>query len=436
VTFAFHHVRRCVLLLFVAIAACSIHAQTCEQRIARTLSLAAEKNWAEAESAARASIDSCPESSDARRTLGQVLLWTGRYDEARKTFAALLGRNGDDVESRVGLAQAAYWSGDYRLALREFERILRQQPARAEAQRAVAEIRSASRPGYTASLGGIDDDQPYRSTTADITAHVFSDPLTKWQLGLGTTRLHALGITRDVHEVSGGGETLLPSAAIGVRASLRWMRFPDDRSEVLPLVSIERRFGRSRAAISLQRRELLRAGAALHSHPFVDAFAIRWSREEPDAMQFSAGAESLRYFDGNRGTSADGYVLAPFGRFLFGASTAYRNTHEPRFRADTGEYDPYWTPHDLREVRAIAAAQIRSAGATFDLHLDGGIARDRVLYFAAGAPSYERTFHPWHASLAVTAPPIAQMTFRFSVERISTVFYTANEIHASVAGRF
>jgi tetratricopeptide (TPR) repeat protein len=424
------------MFLFAAVVACSIHAETCEQRIARTLSLAAEKRWAEAESTARMSIDHCPASDDARRTLGQVLLWTRRYDEARKIFAALLAPSEDDIESRMGLAQAAYWSGDYRQALREFERILRQQPGRVEATRAVAEIRSTSRPGYTASLSGIQDDQPYRSTTAEMTAHVFSDPLTKWQLGVGTMRLHAGGLTRDVHEVSGGGETLLPSTAIGVRASLRWMRFPDQRSEVLPLVAIERRIGRSRATISLQRRELLRAGAALRSHPFVDALGMRWSREEPGSMQFSAAAESLRYFDGNRGTSADAYVLAAVGRFSLGASAAYRNTHEPRFHADTGEYDPYWTPHDLREARAIAAAQIKSAGAIFDLHLDGGIARDRVLYFAAGAPSYERTFHPWRASFGVVAPPIGQMTFRLSVERVSTVFYTANEIHAGVAGRF
>ena len=427
---------RFAVLLLIAVMPRTIDAQTCRQLIAGTQSLAAEKNWVAAETSARMSVYRCPESRDARRTLGQVLLWTGRYGEARKVFAALLDRHEDDVESRMGLAQAAYWSGDYRQALREFEQILRQQPGRAEAQRAVVEIRSASRPGYSAELGGISDDQPYRSTTAEMTAQLFSDPLTKWQLGAGTTRLRALGLTREVHEVAGSGETLLPAAGIGIRASLRWMRFPDDRSEILPLVAIERRIGRSRATVTLERRELLRAGAALRAHPFVDALSIRWSRDDPGATQFSAGAESLHYFDGNRGTSADAYVLTPAGRFSLGASAAYRDTREPRFRADTGEYDPYWTPHGLREVRAIAVTSVRRGGAIFDLHLDGGIARDRVLYFAAGAPSFERTFHPWRASLGVSAPPIERMTFRLSVERVSTVFYTANEIHAGVAGRF
>lgn len=426
---------RTALLLIVTMPG-AIDAQTCRQMIARTQSLAAAKNWTAAESSARASIARCPDSNDARRTLGQVLLWTGRYDQAREVFVTLLAKNARDAESRLGLAQAEYWSGDYRSALRDFERIAQQQPQSVEAVRAIAEIRAASRPGYTAAFDGISDDQPYRSSAASMTAHVFSDPLTKWEIGTTTMRVRAFGLTRDVRTVSGGGETQLPSVSLGLRAVVRWMRFPDGRDEVMPIVAVDRRIGPSLLTVALQRRDLLRAAAALRSHPYVDALSVRIAGEPSRRVQYAVGAESLRYFDGNRGTSADAFVLVPLRWLSLGASAAYRNTRDPRFRANTSGYDPYWTPHDLREVRAIAAAAVKRSGAVFDLHLDGGIARDRVLYFAAGAPSYERTFHPWRASIGVTSPPVAGMIFRMSAERVSTVFYTANEIHAGLAGRF
>ncbi|HUP62912.1 MAG TPA: tetratricopeptide repeat protein [Thermoanaerobaculia bacterium] len=430
--------RAFALLAVIAIASAAqpAGAQPLRQRLEDTRTLAARKQWSEAEAEARETVRRFPESRDAQLTLAQVVLWRGRYTEARTLFARLVARNAEDIEARLGAAQAAYWSGDYREALREFRAILRRRPDHPDARRAVGEILSAARPGYSAGAGGISDDQPYRSMFGGVTAYAFSDPLTKWQLGAGTTRLRTDRLSADVREITASGETVLPRAAIHVQGALRWMRFPDERSELLPLVSIGRRFGRSRAAVAWQRRELLRARTALHSHPFADVLSIRWSHDHPGAPQFSAGAERLRYFDGNHGTSADAYGLFPVGRIALGASAAWRDTREPRFRPDTGEYDPYWTPHDLREARLIAAASARRGNVTLDLHLDGGVARDRVLYLFAESPSFQRTFHPWRASLAVTAPLSPRGTLSLSAERSSTVFYTANEIRASLAGRF
>jgi len=366
-----------------------------------------------------------PRSRDVLLRDAQAALWSGDYAKARPLFAELVERNAGDVEARLGLAQAAYWSGDYRQALRELEAILRLRPDHAEAQRSVREIRSTARPGFTIDTGVVSDDQPYRTTSGGASVYFFSDPLTKWLFGAAGTRLRSGGLSREAREIFASVEDVVPAAGIRLRAGGRWLRFPDDRNVLLPSLSIERRAGRARVGMTLERRELLRTATALRSHPFASVVAIRWSREQ----RFAVNAESLRYFDGNRGMSADAFVLAPAGRFSFGASAAWKDTRDSRFRADTGAYDPYWTPQDLREVRAIAAGSLRLRGVTIDLHLDGGIARDRVLDF-------HRTFHPWRASFAAGIPLNGQAGVHVSIARSSTVFYTANEIDARLVGRF
>ncbi|HEX9986131.1 MAG TPA: tetratricopeptide repeat protein [Thermoanaerobaculia bacterium] len=432
-------IRGVMAVLIAVLAGASAYAAeppALRQLLEQIDALAARQDWPAAEAAAQAAVTRYPQSRDARLRLAQVALWSGDYAKAGPMFGRLVEQNPGDVEARLGQAQAAYWSGDYRQALRHFEAVLRLRPDDPDATRAVREIRSAARPGYTAGAGGISDDQPYRATSSGASVYFFSDPLTRWELGAAATRLHAGDASAHAQELFAGGETVLPRAGFRLGGRLRAMQFPDSRRELLPMLSLERRAGRSRVTLLIERRELLRASTALRSHPFADVAAVRWSGDGVRATRFAVGAESLRYFDGNRGASADGYILAPFRRFSLGASAAWRDTRASRFHPESGEYDPYWTPHDLREVRAIAAASFRRPRATVDVHLDGGIARDRVVYFGPESASFSRTFHPWRASLAVGAPLNGQTTFHVSAERVSTVFYTANEIRASVAGRF
>jgi hypothetical protein len=87
-----------------------------------------------------------------------------------------------------------------------------------------------------------------------------------------------------------------------------------------------------------------------------------------------------------------------------------------------GSYDPYWTPVGEREGRAIAATTWKH----LTLHLDAGVAYDRLT----------GTFHPWRAAASTAFPLWNGAMLNVSAERSRTAFYTANEIHASVAGRF
>lgn len=428
---------RCMAALLLIFTMSALAAEpTLRQLLENAETLAANKQWAAAEAEAQEAVRRFPQSREARLRLAQVVLWSGDYRRARPMFARLVEQQAEDVEARLGLAQAAYWSGDYRGALREFDAILRVRPDNAEARRGAGEIRSAARPGYALDAGGISDDQPYRSTTGGARVYFFSDPLTKWEVGSAATSLRADGASRRLREIFAAGETALPRAGLRMRAGARWLRFPDGRGKLLPLLSVEQTVGQSHVVLAVERRELLRTSSALRSHPFADVAGVRWSREREGGPRFSVSAESLRYFDGNRSTSADAYALIPAGAFSFGGSAAWKDTREPRFRADTGEYDPYWTPHRLREARAIAAAALKRGVLTVDLHLDGGIARDRVLYSGTETPSFSRTFHPWRAALGAGAPLGSRATLHLSAARVSSVFYTANEIQASVVGRF
>ena len=365
--------------------------------------------------------------SQAKRQTAFTLLWAGKYAQARAAFEDVLRQEPRDASARLGLAQSYYWSGDYRRAFREFERVLKTQPSNAEARRAADEIRAAARPGFAVGADAIDDDQPYRSGGTAARVYFFSDPLTKWEISGGGSRLRALDDERSTAEVALAGETTLPAIRTRIRAGLRQFRFPDGDARVLPSVTAERRLRTSSLTLRIERSPLLRSAPALRTHAWSDVLSARWGRENGSGLQFAAGAEHLRYFDQNSGWDADAYVLAPVSRALFlGASAAFRDTRESRFRIDSGRYDPYYTPQQLAEARAVGAFTLTRGRISASTHIDAGIARERN----AG------TFVPWRASLSLTMGVAPDVAFSVTAAHDSTAFYNANEIRAGLAGRF
>ena len=342
-------------------------------------------------------------AADPRLARARALLWSAHYAEAERAFQAVLAGNPRDVEARRGLAQAYYWSGDFRSAAREFAAL----PHDSQSQRALAEIRAASRAGYAVEGSTIDDDQPYRARRTAVRAYWFSDPLTKWEVVGDAARL----VDRDTASIGIANETGFPSLRATLHASAAWMRFPDDTKKLLPSIAVDERIGATMLTFAAADRPLLRSRPALLTHPTANVVSVRWSHGDVWAIH----AEHLDYFDHNRGNTADAFWLRPFGAMAFGASAAWRDTAASRFTG--GVYDPYWTPMQQREVRAIAAATWKRAA----LHIDGGVAHDAI----AG------TFHPWRAALTVGTG-----AFRVEAAHSVTAFYRSNEIRASVAGRF
>jgi hypothetical protein len=348
------------------------------QVLDRVTELAQKNDLAGAERVALQAVQRAPRSRDAQLALARVYLWEGRYREAEKLFAALVARNPKDNDARHGLE----------------------------------EIRAQSRPGYVIDAGFIDDDQPARLFMPSATVYGFFDPLTKWSLSGSAVRMNTDLGDGDSETVRGDVSAMLPRTRTTVAAGLGWTRFPDGASHVMPEAAI----GRDKLSLSFDRRALLRSATAVHSHPFADVTTLRWTPN----LNASFSAAHFRFFDRNSGNSVDGYWLVPVRSFLLGASAAYRDTKESRFV--NGSYDPYWTPIGEREGRAIAATTWKR----LDLHVDAGIAYDRLT----------GTFHPWRAAVSTAFPLASGATLYVSAERSRTAFYTANEIHASLAGRF
>ena len=174
--------------------------------------------------------------------------------------------------------------------------------------------------------------------------------------------------------------------------------------------------------------------ACWRTHASETTATLGWNRSS-DTASSAAALHAIRYFDGNSGRAADAYHLARIahgerGSLSIGAAISYRDTDESRLTAIGNErrYEPYWTPQELLETRAVAAAILNAGRAAIHLHADGGWAHDRD----TGIP---RTFHPWRASADVAFPLRGAFTATIGFEHQTTVFYNANSIHFAFSGR-
>jgi tetratricopeptide (TPR) repeat protein len=438
----------------------------------RAEALVAAGHLSEAEAVYRQLVAREPDSRPARLGLARTLLWQLRHAEARQQFAILLERNERDVEARLGLATLEYWSGDSRRARQQLRRLLVTQPGNEEALRMLSEIESAIRPGWSAGIEAIDDDQPMQTVGTDARAYFFADPLTMIEVGAGSVSLDA-GETVFQEQVSVpwaevSVSSSFPRTRLGAGARIRLQNLPDGRALLWDL-NLSRRFSENDVLmLRVDRRPLLRTAAAVVRSPTATVAELRWTHQPPDGWLASAGANRVGYPDDNSGAGVDGYVLAPLVRrsrsiVWAGLSAGYRDTDEARFRLSsvssvrqpdglfgyryTGVYDPYWTPHDLREARLIVASRIETGRATLRLHADYGIAHDEVIAFFPDAgvnplPALissqlvPREYNPSRLAVSVELPLTQRIVLQTEFAHDSTPFYTANELRARLGGRF
>jgi len=421
-------------LVFVALVAIPAVARS-EDPLRTAERLGWEKRFAEAEQLYREILRREPHSRAAELGLGQILLWEQRYADAAAVYARRLADAPDDVDARKGLATAAYWSGDFRTAQREYATVVRARPGDAESRKALADISAASSPVFVSDNDFVSDDQPMRRTRAAISYTAFSDPLTKWTATAGTYALTARGFAGASSPfVSIAGSTSLPATHLRLSASMRLFRFPDGATKPLGGIALARTWNGSEFHAEVDQHELLYTASSLRAHPSETAATLGWNREG-DAASSSVTFRAIRYFDGNSGRAADAYRLLQVahgqqGSLSIGAAVSFRDTSESRlvFDGTARRYDPYWTPQNLLEVRAVASASLRAGRATVHLHADGGWAHDRDSGFA-------RTFHPWRASADVAFPLHGAFNAVIGIEHQTTVFYRADSIHLGFSGR-
>ena len=416
----------------------------------RAEALAHERRFAEAEAIYREVLRTSPRSRTAEIGLARVLLWEGRYREARKRFLAL----GD----HEGAATAAYWQGDFRTAAREFGAL-----DTSFARESRAAISAAARGTDRLDIDWLSDDQPFRSLQTFATSSTFTDPLTRWDVSAGLSSLTAPDLDRRsrLARVVVGNETVFPWQRMTLTASAGAQRYPDGSTR--PVAAIALRYRSTPAssfAVSLHRREILTNATALQSHPFATAASLSWQRYRENS--WIAGAESglLRYFDHNRGHYAHAYALTPVVRHVFaGASAAVRDTSEDRFYLEAvagslnssgafdysyrGAYTPYWTPRGFREVRALVVIDGAVRRASWKVQLERGVSNDTATAFGPSSgptsvPSgivafdFRRTSRPSRAAVTLSWPAGTRYRIEASAERSTTAFYAANSIHASL----
>jgi tetratricopeptide (TPR) repeat protein len=436
---------RVVLVMVLAGSAWAADLSTAER-------LAWDKRFAESEAMYRAILATEP-SERARLGLARVVMWQGRYDEAIALFAKL-----DGVDALEGRATAEYWSGDLRSAARHFRDVLEREPNREFARTSLREIQQVARPSQRLTVDAVHDDQPLDAVRAEAAATFFSDPLTRWSVAAGAYRLDAERRgTRDGQFALVENETRFPRFTIG--GSLGVFTFPD--GEHRPIGSV--RVAHRQLELRVDHREEIASATALQTHASSTTTTLRWSREK----NWIAAAELIhkRYFDDNEGRAFVAYAVAPWKRgawtFWGGGSVSARDTDESRFRQTAvsstfdqsffrygyrGEYDPYWTPDELREARAVLAVERQMHRGGIKLHGDFGYARDRGRAFGPDAGptplpattfafTFDRSYHPWRAGLSAHVNLAPSWRLEASVERSVTVDYRSTSVHASLVRR-
>ena len=424
--------------------------------------LAAARRFDDAEAEYRRALRARPQDWRLRLGLARVILWDGRYEEAERAFGAMLEERPRDVDALLGHAQAAYWSGDFRTARRRYERLQQADPANAEATKVLSDIALLSAPRYEVGATHRDDSQPYRVSMMRAQFSYFSDPLVRWDVVGGAGDVSDGGSR--IATVGAGVSAVFPRLRSTVEGKLERFRFADGFHAAIGEVAVKRDLpGRSTLTVSAKRTPLLGTASSVTHHETATQYSVSWQRDPAARWLAAASAQWLDYSDGNSGSGADAWVVAPiFSRqpitFRAGLSAAWRDTELDRFRFTTfrsqqqspgvwrytytGVYDPYWTPHELKEARLIVIVEIPR----LKIHADAGYARDRYLGFGPPTGSTPtplfidphmqgRSFRPWRAGAELSWPIAARIDVRARYVHEVTAFYRANEFEASLGGR-
>ncbi|HVT43062.1 MAG TPA: tetratricopeptide repeat protein [Thermoanaerobaculia bacterium] len=442
-----------------------------DYRIALAEALVQQKRLTEAEEVLLAVRRNLMSYRESELLLAQIWSWQGRFEEAAAAFDAILAEHPDDTRAREGRAAALYWSGDWPRAADEYRRLLAIQPQNETARQHLGEIEQLAAATGEAGLTYSDDDQPYRRIRSWVSYSPRARSLTRFRVDAGSYYLEAS--TQDLSKNAPFGGAWVarsfPRSKFAAEAWVRAQNFPDGETKILGGGLIRRTLGaHSHVSLSLDQRELLYTTTSLPSHPYVSAATLRWDLQQPGGWYAAAFAESLRYFDGNRGVSLGGYAAAPLFRtaavtFWLGAGASYRDTDQTRFRLESisstprpgggftyhyrGVYDPYWTPVEATEARLVTVLGWSArAGLALRIHADGGVAHERVLGFGPasgttpiptpGAGFFEREIHPWRAGLELTRPLGRVGAVTVAYEHFVTAFYVADEATVRLSRRF
>lgn len=403
-----------------------------------------------------------PDVPGAAWLAAQTLYWAKRPTRARPLYELALARDPDNLELRVEYARflaetgerraardvlrpavddrstraralallgtVAYWDGDLTTARRTLRDALRADSSLADARRQLTEIEVASAPSLQVGSTVWRDDQPLHHTAFDGDARWFATPLVPLGAHVRAVRFDAGGFVQTVSVAEISAAAYLPRAHVDIAAAGGAVRRPfSDTTDWTGRLMLGLRFPRGLdVQARAERAAYLNTTASLRVPVMTRAVAgvARW--RPSSGWLGEAAVRRERFPDANAITAAYAWMLAPLlrraaGTLSAGYSVTAQSAEESRFVARApvatppghvpeqvpGEYNPYYTPRNLRMHSALLFARAQphprwslEANATFALS-----ARDDapVLLTVVAPPDvnvvrafYDRRFSPWN----------------------------------------
>jgi tetratricopeptide (TPR) repeat protein len=376
-----------------------------------------------------------PDDAALRLEYARFLLETSSITRAREVLAPMLAPEAmsytpaEVARARTLRGTADYWSGDFTGARREFATALRLDTSVTDARRQLTEIETAAASWIRLGSAIWDDDQPLRHATFEIEGGWFASPLTPLVVRAGSTIFDQNQTTETISTAEAELKTYLPGARVdfAVGGGLVQRSF-GEASDWTASATLGGRLPHTiKLYATFEREPYTRTVRSLGTAIMVRSIegGARWGT--PGTWMGELIARRETYPDDNTASTAYAWILAPLLRrrtatvhagYGFSSQSADENRFTPRGDINVppgqapitvpGEYNPYYTPKDLRVHSALASMRVHPGGRWT---LEGNAryalsARDEapVLVGEASPPNvvvtrgfYERSFTPWNA---------------------------------------
>lgn len=403
-----------------------------------------------------------PDDGELRLEYAQFLVETGSSPRARAALQPIITSDSAAFtrlqvgRARTLLGTADYWAGDFVAARRQFAMALRLDSSLADARRQLTEIETAAATWVRFGTSLWKDDQPLRHATVDVEAGRFANPLTPLTIRARSTRFNPDGSSESTSSAEAGLTSYLPAAHLDLGIgggvlqrssgeSTDWIGHAALGVRLPGTIVIQARFQRepyTNTVRSLAQSIMVRS---------VEGSA-RWGASE--GWTGEALVRRDTYPDNNAVSTAYGWILAPVVRsrtvamhvgYGFSAQSADENRFVPRGDINVppgqvpatvaGEYNPYYTPDNLRVHSVLGSARLRpNARWTLEANARYALsARDDapVLVAVATPPNvtvtrgfYDRSFTPWNARGSIDFAPAESVRLGLGAEHGRGAYYS------------